>query len=67
MSDENWLHTRSVPFEIIREPYVICESAVKMKSYEFAFRLRQNILQIFREVLKGIFFVYYFIISDDFN
>ena len=29
MSDENWLHTRSVPFEIIREPYVISESADK--------------------------------------
>ena len=40
---------------------------IKMKSYELAFRLRRNILQIFREELKGIFFVYSFIISNDFN
>ena len=40
---------------------------IKMMSYEPAFRLRRIILQIFREALKGIFFVYSFIISTDLN
>ena len=40
---------------------------IKMKSYELALRLRRNILQIFCEALKGIFFVYSFKNSDDFN
>ena len=40
---------------------------IKMKSYGPAFRPLRNILQIFREALKGIFFVSSFIISADFN
>ena len=40
---------------------------IKMMCYEPASRLRRNILQIFREALKGIFFVYSFIISTDLN